>query len=56
MTHVKTEHSLVKIFGKIDIPTGQVVEKYLRAVHDQLEEGNAPQLTILEMVQVIVVR
>ena len=56
MTHVKKEHGLVKIFGQIDISTGQVVEKYLRAVHEQLEGGNAPQLTSLEVGQVIVAR
>jgi len=54
VTHVKKEHGLVKIFGQIDISTGQVVEKYLRAVHEQLEGGNAPQLTSLEVGQVIV--
>ena len=56
VTHVKKEHGLVKIFGQVDIPTGQVVEKYLKAVQEQLEGGNAPQLTSLEVGQVIVAR
>ena len=54
VTHVKKEHGLVKIFGQVDVSTGQVVEKYLKAVQEQLEGGNAPQLASLEVGQVIV--
>ena len=56
VTHVKKEHGLVKIFGQVDVSTGQVVEKYLKAVQEQLEGGNAPQLASLEVGQVIVAR
>ena len=56
VTHVKKEHGFVKILGQIDVSTGQVVEKYLKAVREQLEGGNAPQIHNIDIGQVVIVR
>ena len=45
-----------KILGQIDVSTGQVVEKYLKAVREQLEGGNAPQIHNIDIGQVVIVR
>jgi len=55
VTHVKKEHGFVKILGQIDVSTGQVVEKYLKAVREQLEGGNAPQIHNIDIGQVVIV-